>query len=59
MYVCMYVRNGFSIEIYGFMHSLRTFLARDAHDAVSIEVKVNDSEDRRWSQNKSRDIEDG
>ena len=27
MYVCtcMSVRNGFTIEIYGFMHSLRTF----------------------------------
>jgi len=25
MYVCMSVRNGFTIEIYRFMHSLRTF----------------------------------
>ena len=25
MYVCLYVRNGFTIEIYRFMHSLRTF----------------------------------
>ena len=25
MYVCMSVRNGFMIEIYGFMHSLCTF----------------------------------
>ena len=25
MYVCMSVRNGFTTEIYGFMHSLRTF----------------------------------
>ena len=25
MYVFMYVRNGFTIEIYGFMHSLRIF----------------------------------
>ena len=23
--VCMYVHNGFTIEIYGFMHTLRTF----------------------------------
>ena len=44
MYVCMYVCNGFMIEIYGFTHSLRTFLARAAHDA---EVEVEDSEDRR------------
>ena len=28
MYVCMFVRNGFTIEIYGFMHSLRA--AQDA-----------------------------
>ena len=26
MLVCMSVRNGFTIEIYGFMHSLHTFL---------------------------------
>ena len=25
MYLCMSVRNGFTIEIYGFMHSLCTF----------------------------------
>ena len=25
MFVCMFVRNGFTIEIYGLMHSLRTF----------------------------------
>ena len=25
LYVCMSVRNGFMIEIYGFMHSLLTF----------------------------------
>ena len=25
MYVCMFVRNEFTIKIYGFMHSLRTF----------------------------------
>jgi len=33
------------IEIYGFTHSLRTFLARGAHDAIAMEVKVDDSED--------------
>ena len=38
---------------YGFMFSLRTFLARAAHDAISME----DSEDRN-RENKSRDIED-
>ena len=55
----MYVHNGFTIEIYGFMHSLRTFLARHAHDANVMEVEVEDSEDRRRRQNKSKDIEDG
>ena len=59
MYVCMFVCNGFKIEIYGFTHSLRTFLARDAHDATTMEVEVEDSEDRRRCLNKSRDIEDG
>ena len=54
----MFVCNGFKIEIYGFTHSLRTFLARDAHDATTMEVEVEDSEDRRRCLNKSRDIED-
>ena len=31
----MSVRNRFTIEIYGFMHSLHNCLARDAHDAIS------------------------
>ena len=36
LYVCMSVRNGFTIEIYGLMLSLRTlyFLARAAQDAI-------------------------
>ena len=38
---------------------LCTFLARDAHDAIAMEVEVEDSENRRRHQNKSRDIEDG
>ena len=57
MYVCMYVCNGFTIEIYGFMHSLRTFLARASHDAIVMEIE--DSENRRRHQNESRDMEDG
>ena len=50
MYVCMYVcmygvcmyvcLNVFTIEIYGFTHSLHTFLACDAHDAIAIEIEV-------------------
>ena len=53
----MYVCNGFTIEIYGFTHSLCSFLVHAAHDA---EVKVvEDSEDRRGCPNKSRDTEDG
>ena len=35
MYVCIYVHYGFTIEIYGFMHSLHTSLARAAHEAGS------------------------
>jgi len=51
MYVCMLsVRNGFTIEIYGFMHSLRTFLACASHNAMVMEVKVKDSEDKRRCQ---------
>ena len=57
MYVCMSVFNGFTIEIYGFMHSLRTFLARATHGAITTE----DLEDRRRQQagRDSRGIEDG
>ena len=61
MYVCMSVHNGFTIEIYGFMHSLRTFwhmpLRMPSRDGMEIEVE--DSEDRRRRQNKSRCMEDG
>ena len=32
MYVCMYVHYRFTIEIYGFTHSLCTFVARTTHD---------------------------
>ena len=42
MYVCMSVRNGFTIEIYGFMHSLRTLwhvpLRMPSCDGMEIEV---------------------
>ena len=45
----MSVRNGFTIEIYEFIHSLRTFwyvlLRMPSHDGMEIEVE--DSEDRR------------
>ena len=51
MYV---VRNGFTIEIYRFTHSLHTSLVRVAHDSIAMEVKVDDSEDRRQCQNESR-----
>ena len=43
LYVCMYVH----------------LWACDAYDAIAMEVEVEDSEDRRQCQNKSRDIEDG
>ena len=39
----MYVRNGFTIEIYGLTHSLPTSLARAAHDAFAMEIEVEDS----------------
>ena len=60
MYVCMYVRmsvhNGFTIEIYGFMHSSCTFwhvpLRMPSRDGMDIEVE--DSKDRGRCQNKSR-----
>ena len=42
MYVCMSVRNGITIEIYGFMHSLRTLwlvpLRMPSCDGMEIEV---------------------
>ena len=61
LYVCMSVRNRFTIEIYGFMWSLHTFwhvpLRMPLHDGMEIEVK--DSEDRRRCQNESRCMEDG
>ena len=46
MYVC--VRNGFTIELYEFMHSLRTPLARSAHDGIAMEIEVEDSE-QAWA----------
>ena len=39
MYVCPY---GFTIEIYGFTHRLHTSLACAAHDAIMMEVEVED-----------------
>ena len=49
----MSVHNGFTIEIYGFMHSLRTFgTCRQARmpSRNGVEIKVEDSEDRRRSE---------
>jgi len=37
VFVCMSVHYGFAVEIYGFRYSLRTCLARDAHDAIAME----------------------
>ena len=45
--VCMSVHNGFTIEIYGFTHSLCTFLAHATHDAIVMEIEVENLEDRR------------
>ena len=55
MYVC-------PLRVYNwFTHSLRTFLACAAHDAIAmeLEIEVEDLEDRRQRQNKSRCMEDG
>ena len=52
----MSVHYGFTIEEYGFAHSLSTFLACAAHDAITMEVK--DWEERRRDQNESRGMED-
>ena len=43
----MSVRYGFTIEIYGFLYSLRTSLAHAAYDAIRMEIEVEDLEDRR------------
>ena len=57
----MSVRYGVTIEIYGFMHSLRTFwlvpLRMPLCDGMEIEVE--ESEHRRQCQNESRCMEDG
>ena len=57
----MSVRNGFTIEMYRFMHSLRTFghvpLRMPSSDGMEIEFE--DSKDRRRCQNESRCMEDG
>ena len=47
MYVCMYVCMSVMglIEIYGFMHSLRTSLACVAHGAIEVEVEDSRIED--------------
>ena len=55
MYVCMSVRNGFVIEIYGFMHSLRTFwhvplrmASRDDVETRSRTQKIEDDTPDVW-----------
>ena len=61
MYVCLSVMGLITIEIYEFTHSLRTSLAHAAHNAIAmeLEIEVEDSEDRRQRENKSRCMEDG
>ena len=53
----MSVCYGFTVEIYRFRHSLLTCLARATHDAIAMEI---DLEDRRRRQNdsESRCMED-
>ena len=47
VFVCRSVRYGFTIEIYGFTHSLCTSLTRAAHDAIAMNIEVEDSANRR------------
>ena len=54
MYVCMSVRNGFTIEIYGFVDVPLRMPSRNG----GVEIEVEDSEDRRRRQNESRCMED-
>ena len=56
MLVCMSVHNGFTIEIYRFTHSLCTFLAHATHDAIVMEIEVENLEDRSQCQNESRQL---
>ena len=53
----MSVHYEFTVEIYEFRHSVHTCLARDAHDAIAMEVA---SRLRTWriEDDASRDIED-
>ena len=56
----MSVCNGPTIEIYGFMHSLHTFLACSAQGAIAILISRNRTrriEDDSRLENLSRDIE--
>ena len=57
MYVCPL--RVYQVKIYGFRHSLRTCLARTAHNAIAMEIEVENSEDRRRCQNESRCMGDG
>ena len=52
----MSVRYEFTIEIYGFMHSLCAFwhVPLRMPSCDGMEIKVEDSEDRRRCQNESR-----
>ena len=59
MFVCLNVHCRFTVEIYGFRHSLRTCLVCATHDAIAMEIEVEDSEDKRRRQNDSRCMEDG
>ena len=43
MYVCMSVCYGFTIEVYGFTHSVPLGMA--AHDAIVVEVEDSRIED--------------
>ena len=47
MYICMYVYNGFTIEIYGFMHSLYTFWQCRSGDGIESRTrKIEDDAER-------------
>ena len=54
------VNNGFTIEIYGFLHTFTYLLARAAPDAIARRRRAwTEEENRRRRQNESRCMEDG
>ena len=58
MYVCMSVRNGFTIEIYRFTHSLLSGMCHSWCYQCIIVRKTRRIDNEGRLENKARDIED-